>query len=62
MAHSPDMPERFVCTNCHAIFAGTPEGQGDSADFRAPDTCSACGETAFVSIERFVYQHQNEGI
>jgi hypothetical protein len=54
------MPERFVCTNCHAIFAGTPVRGEAANEFTPPQTCSACGESSFVAIERYVYYHQNE--
>ena len=59
--YSPKRPEEFVCTDCRAIFAGTPVGDDpDDLDYEKPTECSACGGTDFVAIGMFgETQHQS---
>ncbi|MUV58705.1 hypothetical protein [Halogeometricum sp. CBA1124] len=56
MSHTPDLPEEYVCTGCHAIYAGTVSNDGDTHHFEAPDECAACGSTAFVPLEQYVHE------
>lgn len=62
MAHTPDIPERFVCQNCQVIFAGTPDHGNDTTDFHPPASCSACGHAEFVSIEQYIHFHRNNDV
>lgn len=56
MAHVPELPELYVCENCHGVYAGTVTG-GTAADhtYEAPTECAACGNTDFVGIEGYPY-------
>lgn len=53
MAHSPEMPERYVCTNCRVVSVGIVERTGDDNRYEAPARCGACGEDAFVTEEQY---------
>ena len=56
MSHTPDLPERYVCESCHAVYAGTVlDSDGETHEFAAPDQCAACGSTMFVPIEQYTY-------
>lgn len=58
MAHVPEETERYVCTNCQIMHAGTPihEGPGDHS-FEAPANCGACNEDAFVELSDWIHYH-----
>ena len=59
MAHSPELPERFVCENCQLTHAGTPvHKSAGSHDFEAPAVCGGCGESAFVELSNWVHSHE----
>ncbi len=49
MAHLPETPERYVCTNCLVVSAGVVEHVEDDYRYEAPARCGACGEDAFVT-------------
>ncbi|MFC6724310.1 hypothetical protein ACFQE1_07975 [Halobium palmae] len=51
MSHQPRLPERYVCTDCLVVSAGR-RGEGDDQR-RPPESCGACGASAFVEIEQF---------
>ena len=54
MAHSPDLPERYVCIECQIIHAGTVTTQTEANhQYDAPDTCGGCGATEFVTLENW---------
>ncbi|WP_089877053.1 hypothetical protein [Halogeometricum limi] len=56
MSHSPDLPDRYVCERCHAVYAGTVvRDDDDTRHFEAPSECAACGSTAFVAFEQYVH-------
>jgi len=58
MAHVPETVERYVCTNCHVVHAGTPvhEDVGDHS-FHTPSNCGACGADAFVELGDWIRFH-----
>lgn len=53
MAHSPETPERYVCTNCLVVSAGAVEHADGDHRYEPPARCGACGEDAFVTEERY---------
>ena len=58
MAHTPDLPERFVCLNCHVIHAGSVIHQDDGTHrFEAPDACGACEHSDFVELGGYIHHH-----
>ena len=52
MAHVPHWPELYVCTYCHAVYAGYERSEGDHSEFDPPQQCEACGHDQFIEIER----------
>ncbi|SEK37286.1 hypothetical protein [Haloferax larsenii] len=54
MSHTPELPERFVCDGCHAVYAGTVTRKDGSYHYSAPDECAACGTAEFVPFEQYV--------
>lgn len=56
MAHSPETPERYVCTNCRVVSAGLVERTEDDYHYEPPARCGACGEDAFVMEEQYPRQ------
>lgn len=57
VSRTPDLPERYVCESCHAVYAGTVvDSDGETHEFAAPDQCAACGSTMFVPIEQYTYE------
>lgn len=58
MAHSPEMPERYVCENCLVVSVGAVEHVDGSHRYEAPTRCGACGESAFVAEEQYPHQAQ----
>ncbi|WP_410765494.1 hypothetical protein [Haloferax sp. DFSO60] len=54
MSHTPELPERYVCDNCHVIYAGTVTHEDGEFHYSEPVECAACGSTHFVIIEQYV--------
>ncbi|MFU8868799.1 hypothetical protein [Natronococcus sp.] len=49
MAHSPELPKKYVCTACQTIHAGTVVGRTDAGhQYEAPEQCGCCGAAEFV--------------
>ncbi|ELY81504.1 hypothetical protein [Natrinema pallidum] len=49
MAHAPEMPEKYVCTACQMIHAGTVSKRTESGhEYEAPAECGCCGESELV--------------
>ncbi|ELY85995.1 hypothetical protein C485_12358 [Natrinema altunense JCM 12890] len=43
------MPEKYVCTACQTIHAGTVSKRTDSGhQYEAPAECGCCGETELI--------------
>ena len=58
MAHQPQMPQRYVCTNCQVMHAGTPiHLNAGEHTWEAPATCGACGESEFVETQNWERHH-----
>ncbi|WP_162991483.1 hypothetical protein [Halostella salina] len=57
MAHSPEKPERYVCTNCLVVSVGVVEHTDGGHQYDPPTRCSACGETDFVEESQYPHQH-----
>ncbi|ADJ15753.1 hypothetical protein [Halalkalicoccus jeotgali] len=57
MAHTPETPERYVCTNCLVISAGVVEHVDDGHRYTAPARCGACGEDEFVVEGQYTHHH-----
>lgn len=56
MSHVPEEPTRYVCENCQVVHAGTPDHvSGGDYEFDPPESCGACGETAFVEINSWIH-------
>ena len=53
MAHVPDRPQVYVCVSCNALFAGHQIAHNETTKYEPPDTCSACGSSEFIEIEKF---------
>lgn len=51
MAHTPELPDEFVCRHCQVIHAGSVESTEDELTYRPPAECGACGHTEFVPLE-----------
>jgi hypothetical protein len=61
MSHTPDLPERYVCDGCQAIYAGSVTRSEDGTHhFDAPAECAACGSATFVRVEQYVH-HATDG-
>jgi hypothetical protein len=56
MAHSPELPEWYVCLNCQAVFAGSVTEDDGVHHFHPPDDCAACGDPEFVEAESYVHR------
>ncbi|ELY51131.1 hypothetical protein [Natronococcus jeotgali] len=49
MAHSPEVPEKYVCTACQVLHVGTVSAHTDAGyRYEAPEACGCCGGTEFV--------------
>lgn len=48
MAHTPDYPARFVCTNCRVADVGTAVQREDDDTIWPPDAQDACEVSEFV--------------
>lgn len=54
MAHSPQLPELYVCKQCHGVYAGTiADGTPEGHKYESPTDCAACGGTEFIQIEQY---------
>lgn len=53
MAHSPELPEKYVCVECQVVHAGTVSRSDDGHHYEAPDQCGCCGGTELISQERW---------
>ncbi|ELY60260.1 hypothetical protein C491_03160 [Natronococcus amylolyticus DSM 10524] len=50
MAHSPELPKRYVCVDCQTIHAGTVAERTDTGHrYEPPGACGCCDGTEFVS-------------
>jgi hypothetical protein len=59
MAHTPEHVKRFVCVDCHLVYAGTPIRTTDTGHtFEPPTVCAVCGETEFVSEADWIHHHE----
>ena len=52
MAHVPHWPELYVCTDCHAVYAGHERAESEQSGFDPPQQCKACGHDQFIEIEQ----------
>ena len=57
MAHSPETPERYVCTNCPVLSVGLVEHVDGEHQYDPPAHYDACGEEAFVEEEQYPHHH-----
>ncbi len=58
MAHTPEMPEKYVCAECQVVHAGTVSAQSDGGHrYDAPEECGCCGSTEL--IEQEMWPHFN---
>ncbi|SDY49323.1 hypothetical protein [Halobellus clavatus] len=50
MAHSPEQPDLYVCTECQVAHAGTVAEYIESGghSYEPPEACGACGASSFV--------------
>ncbi|AGB36438.1 hypothetical protein [Natronococcus occultus] len=49
MAHTPELPEKYVCVDCQTVHAGTVVERTDvSRRYEAPNACGCCGGVEFV--------------
>lgn len=44
MAHQPEDPTLYVCSNCHVVHAGIHD---EEHEFRPPTQCGACDSDEF---------------
>lgn len=51
MSHAPEWPELYVCDGCNAVYAGHHASEGQH-HYEPPAECAACGNEAFVEIQR----------
>lgn len=52
MAHTPEIPEQYVCTVCQVMHAGTVSAQIDGGhQYDPPEECGCCGATELVAQE-----------
>ncbi|MFB6121703.1 MAG: hypothetical protein ABEJ68_11385 [Halobacteriaceae archaeon] len=59
MSHTPEYPEQYVCTECQVVHAGTVVDHRDGDhEYEAPESCGACGATAFVEFEMWPHHHE----
>jgi hypothetical protein len=60
MAHSPERPELYVCTDCQIVYAGTVVEHMDGGDhvYEPPTECRACGSTSFVETSQWPREHE----
>ncbi|MDF9747117.1 hypothetical protein NDI89_16135 [Natrinema sp. S1CR25-10] len=56
-----EMPEKYVCTACQTMHAGTVSVRTDSGhQYEAPAACGCCGETELIpgkSLPNFESRH-----
>lgn len=58
MAHTPEMPERFVCLNCQVLSAGTiVHEDDDTVHYEEPPQCGACEHSEFVELSEYRHHH-----
>ncbi|WP_202614573.1 hypothetical protein [Halostella litorea] len=57
MAHSPERPERYVCTNCLVTSVGVVEHADGGHQYDPPARCGACGEAEFVEESQYPHHH-----
>lgn len=55
MAHSPEIPTRYVCERCQGVYAGTATREGGNYRYEPPDECAACGSELFVEMAQWVH-------
>ncbi len=59
MAHVPERPEKYVCTACQTMHAGTVSARTDSGpQYDAPAECGCCGATELVTEENWPHFKQ----
>ena len=59
MAHRPEHPQQYVCTECQVIHAGTVTGhEAGTHQYEAPGTCGACEASSFVTIEDWPHHQE----
>nr|WP_252490643.1 hypothetical protein [Natronococcus sp. CG52] len=59
MAHAPEHPEKYVCTECQILHAGTVSAQADGDHrYDAPEKCGCCGSTELLPEEQWPRFHQ----
>ena len=58
MAHSPELPNKYVCTECQVVHAGTVVEHGDGGHvYEPPAQCGACGASEFVRETDWPHEH-----
>jgi hypothetical protein len=51
MAHAPEQPRTYVCTDCQVVHAGTVTSHdAGNYTYEAPTACGACEGAEFVKI------------
>jgi hypothetical protein len=60
MAHSPELPERYVCLHCQVISAGTVVHDADDIHYEEPERCGACDHSEFVTLQGYRRHHLHE--
>ena len=59
MAHSPERPKLYVCTDCQIVYAGTVAEhiEGGSHVYESPATCRVCDGESFVESVQWPHRH-----
>ncbi len=53
MAHAPESPEKYVCTECQVLHAGTVTHTESGHRYDAPEKCGCCGSTELITEENW---------
>lgn len=55
MAHIPETPTQYVCTNCKSVYVGGLSGNTSPSDqkFEPPDVCAACDNPDFIEMSKY---------
>lgn len=61
MAHRPEIPELYVCTNCLVMSAGVVEHvDGGNYRYDPPPRCGACSEDVFLTEEQYPREYRKD--
>lgn len=50
MAHVPQTPQMYVCSECYVVHAGV---HTEEHDFKPPEKCGACEGGEFYEMENY---------